>query len=114
MMYAIGANPEASRLAGVRVPLYRGLAYVISGVFASIGGMILASRIGQGDISAGDNLLLDAVAVALVGTSVLGIAKPNAWGTILGAVLVGIVRSEERRVGKEWRMWTVREHVQNE
>jgi len=91
MMYAIGANPEASRLAGVRVPVYRGLAYVISGLFASIGGMILASRIGQGDISAGDNLLLDAVAVALVGTSVLGIAKPNAWGTILGAVLVGIV-----------------------
>lgn len=91
MMYAIGANPEASRLAGVRVPVYRGLAYVISGLFASVGGMILASRIGQGDISAGDNLLLDAVAVALVGTSVLGIAKPNAWGTILGAVLVGIV-----------------------
>lgn len=91
MMYAIGANPEASRLAGVRVPVYRGLAYVISGVFASVGGMILASRIGQGDISAGNNLLLDAVAVALVGTSVLGIAKPNAWGTILGAVLIGIV-----------------------
>jgi len=91
MMYAIGANPEASRLAGVRVPIYRGLAYVISGVFASVGGMILASRIGQGDISAGNNLLLDAVAVALVGTSVLGIAKPNAWGTILGAVLIGIV-----------------------
>jgi len=91
MMYAIGANPEASRLAGVRVPIYRGLAYVISGVFASIGGMILASRLGQGDISAGDSLLLEAVAVALVGTSVLGMAKPNAWGTILGAVLIGIV-----------------------
>src|SRR5690625_6092896 len=91
MMYAIGANPEASRLAGVRVPLYRGLAYVISGVFASVGGMILASRIGQGDISAGNNLLLDAVAVALVGTSVLGIAKTNAWGTILGAGWFGMV-----------------------
>lgn len=91
MMYAIGANPEASRLAGVRVKRYRALAYVISGVFASIGGLILASRIGQGDISAGNSLLLDAVAVALVGTSVLGIGKPNAWGTALGAVLIGIV-----------------------
>lgn len=91
MMYAIGANPEASRLAGVRVKGYRALAYVISGVFASIGGLILASRIGQGDISAGNSLLLDAVAVALVGTSVLGIGKPNAWGTALGAVLIGIV-----------------------
>ncbi len=53
--------------------------------------MILASRIGQGDISAGNSLLLDAVAVALVGTSVLGLGKPNAWGTVLGAVLVGIL-----------------------
>lgn len=91
MMYAIGANPEAARLAGVRVKGFRALAYVLSGVFASVAGLILASRIGQGDISAGNSLLLDAVAVALVGQSVLGIGKPNAWGTALGAVLIGIV-----------------------
>ena len=91
IMYAVGANPEAARLAGIRVEWYRASAYVISGLFASIGGMILSSRIGQGDISAGNSLLLDAVAVALVGTSVLGIGKPNAWGTALGALLIGIV-----------------------
>lgn len=91
LMYAIGANPEAARLSGVNVRAYRALAYILSGTFASLGGLILASRIGQGDISAGNSLLLDAVAVALVGTSVLGLAKPNAWGTTLGAVLVGIV-----------------------
>jgi simple sugar transport system permease protein len=91
VMYAIGSNPEAARLSGVRVNRYRAFAYVMSGVFASIGGLILSSRIGQGDISAGNSLLLDAVAVALVGTSVLGMARPNAWGTILGAVLIGIV-----------------------
>lgn len=91
MMYAIGANPEAARLAGVRVKGYRAIAYVLSGVFASVAGLILASRIGQGDISAGNSLLLDAVAVALVGQSVLGIGKPNAWGTALGALLIGIV-----------------------
>jgi simple sugar transport system permease protein len=90
-MYAIGSNPEAARLAVVRVQRYRALAYVLSGVFASIGGLILSSRIGQGDISAGNSLLLDAVAVSLVGTSVLGMARPNAWGTTLGAVLIGIV-----------------------
>ena len=91
VMYAIGSNPEAARLAGVRVKRYRALAYALSGVFASIGGLILSSRIGQGDISAGNSLLLDAVAVSLVGTSVLGMARPNAWGTTLGAVLIGIV-----------------------
>lgn len=91
IMYAVGANPEAARLTGIRVEWYRASAYVISGLFAAIGGMILSSRIGQGDISAGNSLLLDAVAVALVGTSVLGIGKPNAWGTALGALLIGIV-----------------------
>ena len=91
LMYAIGANPEAARLAGARVGLYRGLAYVLSGIFASIAGLILASRIGQGDISAGNSLLLDSVAVALVGTSVLGANKPNAWGTALGAFLIGVL-----------------------
>ncbi|WP_327716072.1 ABC transporter permease [Streptomyces sp. NBC_00490] len=91
VLYAIGANPEASRLAGIRVGAYRSLAYVISGVLASIGGLILASRIGQGDVSAGTSQLLEAVAVALVGTSVLGRGRPNVWGTALGAVLIGII-----------------------
>ncbi|WP_210115745.1 ABC transporter permease [Acidipropionibacterium timonense] len=91
IMYAVGANPEAARLAGVKVGFYRGLAYVLCGTFASIGGLILVSRIGQGDVNAGASSLLEAVAVALVGTSVLGANKPNAWGTLLGALLVGIV-----------------------
>jgi simple sugar transport system permease protein len=73
VLYAIGANPEASRLAGIRVGAYRALAYVLSGMLASIGGLILASRIGQGDVSAGTSQLLEAVAVAL------------------GAVLIGII-----------------------
>lgn len=91
ILYAIGANPEASRLAGIRVGAYRALAYVLSGVLASTGGLILAARIGQGDVSAGTSQLLEAVAVALVGTSVLGRGKPNVWGTALGAVLIGVI-----------------------
>ena len=90
-MYAVGSNPEAALLAGIRVKFYRSLAYVLSSLLASISGLILASRIGQGDISAGNSLLLDSVAVALVGTSVLAMGKPNAWGTALGAFLVGVV-----------------------
>ncbi len=91
VMYAIGSNPEAARLAGARVGRYKAAAYMLSGIYASIAGLILASRIGQGDISAGNSLLLDAVAVALVGTSVLGANKANAFGTALGAILIGIL-----------------------
>ena len=91
ILYAVGANPEAARLAGVKVGTYRALAYVLSGTLASLGGLILVSRIGQGDVNAGASSLLEAAAVALVGTSVLGAGKPNAWGTLLGALLIGIV-----------------------
>lgn len=90
-MYAVGSNPEAALLAGIRVKWYRALAYIMSSFLASVSGLILASRIGQGDISAGNSLLLDSVAVALVGTSVLAMGKPNAWGTALGAFLMGVV-----------------------
>jgi simple sugar transport system permease protein len=90
-MYSVGSNPEAAHLAGIRVKWYRALAYIMSSTLAAISGLILASRIGQGDISAGNSLLLDSVAVALVGTSVLAIGKPNAWGTALGAFLMGVV-----------------------
>ncbi len=91
ILYAIGANPEATRLAGINVSRYRALAYVISGLLAAVAGLILSARIGQGDISAGNSLLLDSVAVALVGMSVMGLNLPNAWGTSLGAVMLGIM-----------------------
>lgn len=91
IMYAIGANPEAARLAGIGVSRYRAGAYVISGLLAAVAGLILSSRIGQGDISAGNSLLLDSVAVALVGMSVMGLNLPNAWGTSLGAAMLGIL-----------------------
>ena len=102
VMYAVGANPEAARLAGVRVGLYRGSAYVISALFASTGGLILASRIGQGDVNAGASSLLEAVAVALVGTSVLGLGKPNAWGTLLGALLIAVVLTGMTTMGFQY------------
>ncbi|MER8437815.1 ABC transporter permease [Mesorhizobium sp. M1312] len=91
MMYAVGSNKRAAELAGAPVKAYKIWAYVISGVFASIGGVLLAARLGRGDIASGNNLLLDAVAAALIGYAVLGAAKPNAFGTAVGAVFVGVL-----------------------
>lgn len=89
MMYAVGSNERAAGLAGAPVNSYKIAAYVISGVFASIGGILLAARLGRGDIASGNNLLLDSVAAALIGFAVLGAAKPNAYGTAIGALFVG-------------------------
>jgi simple sugar transport system permease protein len=91
MMYAVGSNERAAQLAGAPVKAYKIWAYVISGIFASIGGILLAARLGRGDIASGNNLLLDSVAAALIGFAVLGAAKPNAFGTAIGALFVGIL-----------------------
>ena len=90
-MYAIGSNERAAGLAGVAVDSYKVIAYVISGDLASIGGMLMSARLGRGDIASGNNLLLDSVAAALIGYAVLGAARPNAFGTAIGALFVGIL-----------------------
>lgn len=91
MLYAIGGNAEAARLAGVRVERLRVAAYVASGTLAALGGIILAARIGEGDVGAGSPFLLDAVAAALVGYAVLAVNRPNVLGTTVGAVFLGIM-----------------------
>ncbi len=91
LMYAIGSNARAAALVGTRVNAYKVAAYMISGVAASVGGILLAARLGRGDIASGNNLLLDSVAAALIGFAVLGAARPNAFGTAIGALFVGIL-----------------------
>ncbi|WCS28622.1 ABC transporter permease (plasmid) [Methylobacterium sp. NMS14P] len=91
VFYAVGGNELAARLAGAPTRRYRVAAYVISAVVASIGGVLLAARIGRGDVSAGNGLMLDAVAAALIGHAVLGANRPNILGTVVGAVFVGVL-----------------------
>ncbi|MBM7579158.1 simple sugar transport system permease protein [Jeotgalibacillus terrae] len=91
LFYMTGGNKEAARLSGVPVNRYRTYAYVISGVFAALAGIVLAARIGTGQVSAGDPLLMDGVAAALIGYSVFGAGKPNVIGTFVGAIIIGIL-----------------------
>ena len=88
LFYAIGGNEQAARLAGAPVQRYKLLAYVLSAVLASAGGLLLAARLGRGDVSSGNGLVLDALGAALIGFAVLGAKKPNAFGTLVGALLV--------------------------
>jgi simple sugar transport system permease protein len=91
VIYAIGGNETAARLAGAPAARYRIAAYVASGAIASLGGLLIAARVGRGDVSAGNSLLLDAVAAALVGFAVWGARRPNVPGTVIGAVFVGVL-----------------------
>ena len=90
-MYIIGGNIEAARLSGIPVNRYKTVAYLLSALFASIGGIVLASRVMTAEINAGAPYLMDAVAAAFIGFAVLGAGKPNAFGTFIGAVLIGVL-----------------------
>jgi simple sugar transport system permease protein len=92
-MYVIGGNIEAARLSGIPVNKYKITAYLLSALFAAIGGIVLASRVMTAEINAGSPYLMDAVAAAFIGFSVLGAGKPNAFGTFVGAVLIGILQN---------------------
>lgn len=92
-MYVVGGNIEAARLSGIAVDRYRTLAYMLSALFAAVGGMMLASRVGAAQINAGAGYLMPSVAAAYIGFSVAGVGKPNALGTFIGALLIGILEN---------------------
>ncbi|WP_411753760.1 ABC transporter permease [Serratia sp. (in: enterobacteria)] len=92
-MYAIGGNPEAARLSGIRTVRYRVTAYVLSSLLAGLGGILLASRIGSSQVNAGGGYLMDAVAAAYIGFSLAGSGKPNALGTLVGAIILGVLQN---------------------
>ncbi len=91
LLFATGGNEVATRLAGASTTRLKTLAYVISGTLASLGGIVIAARVGRGDVSSGGSLLMDSVAAALIGFAVLNLRRPNVLGTVVGAVFVGVL-----------------------
>ena len=90
-IYAIGGNEEAVRLSGIKVKRFKVLAYSISGITASISAIILTSRLMSGQPNSGVGFELDAIAaVVLGGTSIAG-GRGKIIGTLLGALLIGIL-----------------------
>ncbi|MEZ2126619.1 MULTISPECIES: ABC transporter permease [unclassified Sinorhizobium] len=91
LLFATGGNEVATRLAGASTTRLKTFAYVISGTLASLGGIVIAARVGRGDVSSGGSLLMASVAAALIGFAVLNLRRPNVLGTIVGAVFVGML-----------------------
>ncbi|MFM2067077.1 MAG: hypothetical protein RLZZ584_1986 [Pseudomonadota bacterium] len=92
-VYAVGNNPEATRLVGI--PTERVLlgVYVLAGVFYGIASLLSVARTGVGDPNAGQTENLDAItAVVLGGTSLFG-GRGVVLGSLAGAVVVGVLRN---------------------
>ncbi len=98
-VYAIGGNETATRLSGVRVPRAKLLIYGLSGLTAAIAAIVLTGRLMSGQPNAGQGFELDAIAaVVLGGTSIAG-GRGSLVGTLLGALLLGVLNNGLNMVG---------------
>jgi fructose transport system permease protein len=92
-VYALGDNPEATRLMGVPVRKQLVMVYVVAGVTYGIAALLLIARTNVGDPNAGQTDNLDAItAVVLGGTSLFG-GRGTIIGTLIGALIIGVVRN---------------------
>ena len=92
-VYMVGNNPEATRLVGIPTDRVLLGVYVLAGVFYGIASLLSVARTGVGDPNAGQTENLDAItAVVLGGTSLFG-GRGVILGTLIGAVVVGVLRN---------------------
>jgi ribose/xylose/arabinose/galactoside ABC-type transport system permease subunit len=89
---AIGGNPEAARLAGVRVFRDKVAVYGISGLLAGMAGLIETARLGASDAAKiGLNIELDAIAAVVVGGTPLTGGRATVLGTLIGALVIQVI-----------------------
>jgi ribose transport system permease protein len=92
-VYAVGGNPEAARLAGIRTNRVLVYVYTICGVLTAISGILLASRLSSGQPNAGVSYELDVIAAVVVGGTSLNGGRGTMIGTFIGSLLIGALRN---------------------
>lgn len=98
-VYAVGNNGEAARLTGIRVTRVLVGVYTTAAVIYAVAGLLSVARTGVGDPQAGQTENLDSItAVVLGGTSLFG-GRGSVLGTLIGALIVGIIRNGLTLVG---------------
>ncbi|GAC1397451.1 MAG: hypothetical protein NVSMB65_16380 [Chloroflexota bacterium] len=100
-IYAVGNNPEAARLTGIRTDRLLLTVYTVAGIIYGIAAVLLIARTQVGDPQAGQTGNLDSItAVVLGGTSLLG-GRGQIMGTLIGALIVGVFRNGLQLIGVE-------------
>jgi fructose transport system permease protein len=108
-IYAVGNNPEATRLSGIRTDRLLISVYVVAGAIYGLAALLLVARTQVGDPNAGQTDNLDSItAVVLGGTSLFG-GRGNVIGTLIGALIVGVFRNGLALSGVDvlWQEFTV-------
>jgi ribose transport system permease protein len=89
-MQAVGGNREAATLSGIRSDRTIIAAFVVAAIFAAVAGVLLSSRIGSGQINAGDGYMLDAFAAVFLGSAALRDGQFHIVGTLIGVLTVSV------------------------
>ena len=88
---AIGGNPEAARLAGVKVERLRVWIFLLQGLVTALAGLILASRITSGQPNAATGFELDVISACVLGGVSLQGGKARILGVLVGVLIMGTV-----------------------
>src|ERR1700756_5079991 len=91
--YAIGANREAARVAGIRVGRHLVLVYTIAGLLSGLAGVLTSARAVSGQAGMGLMYKLDAIAAAVIGGASLSGGVGRITGTVIGTLILGVVTS---------------------
>lgn len=92
-IYAIGSNENASLLSGINITKVKITVYTIAGVLAAVGGLMVTSRLDSAQPNAGTGYELDSIAAVVIGGTSLSGGKGSIWGTVLGAIIIGVLNN---------------------
>jgi len=92
-IYAVGGNERAARLSGLNVNRIKLLVYTLGGALSAVGGLIVTSKLNSATPTAGDGYELDSIAAVVIGGTSLSGGKGSVLGTILGALIIGVLNS---------------------
>jgi ribose transport system permease protein len=92
-IYAIGGNETAAKLSGIRINRVKLIVYSIGAALAALGGVIVTSRLDSAQPNAGISYELDAIAAVVIGGTSLNGGKGSVWGTVIGAVIIGVLNN---------------------
>ena len=90
---AIGGNETAAMLSGINVKRYKTMVYTLTGLLAGIAGVIMVGRLNAGNPNAGLNFDTDSIAAAVVGGTSMAGGDATMIGTLLGALLLGVIKN---------------------
>lgn len=91
--YAIGSNEEAARMSGINVKRHKVMVYMIAAMLAAFAGVVLSAKASTAQAGMGEFYELFAIAMAVIGGISLTGGRGSIIGTVLGAMVLGVIRS---------------------